>query len=110
VARGELAKAKTSEKAEKSVPAPVARGADLSYSWATEQKRGNPRTGTILMQPILANVAALAVASLFYLWRSHNEARQRRQRVLCQRVAYMLWVAAQNAEETGAPLAAAGRA
>lgn len=44
------------------------------------------------MQPILTNVAALAVASLFYLWRSHYEARQRRQSVLCQRVAYMLWV------------------
>jgi hypothetical protein len=62
------------------------------------------------MQPIVANVAALAVASLFYLWRSHYQGRQRRQRLLCQRVAYMLWVASQNAEQAEAPLAAPGRA
>jgi hypothetical protein len=55
------------------------------------------------MQPIVANVAALAVASLYYLWRSHHQAQQRRQR-LCQRVAYMLWVAAQCVEGADASL------
>jgi hypothetical protein len=48
------------------------------------------------MQPIVANMAALAVATLYYLWRAHY---QTRQRVLRQRVAYMLWVMAQGVEE-----------
>ncbi len=55
------------------------------------------------MQPIVANMAALAVASLYYLWRSHHQAQQRRRR-LCQRVAYMLWVAAQGVEGADASL------
>ena len=55
------------------------------------------------MQPIVANVAALAVASLYYLWRSHHQSQQRRLR-LRQRVAYMLWVAAQSVEGIDASL------
>ncbi len=59
-----------------------------------------PSTGSNLMYPILANVAALAVAALFYLWRSHYEARRQRQRLQRQRVAYLLWVIAERVEET----------
>jgi hypothetical protein len=55
------------------------------------------------MQPIVANMAALAVASLYYLWRAHYQAQQRHQR-LCHRVAYMLWVAAQSFEGADASL------
>jgi hypothetical protein len=47
------------------------------------------------MQPIVTNVAALAVASLFYLWRAHHRACQQR-RHLRERVAYMLWEMAQR--------------
>jgi len=54
------------------------------------------------MQPIVANMAALAVALLYYLWRSHYQIRQRRQRVLRQRVAHMLWVMAEKVEEPDA--------
>lgn len=46
------------------------------------------------MQTIVCNVSALAVASLFYYWRSYREGRVRHQRVLRERVAYMLWVMA----------------
>ena len=68
----------------------------MSYSLSTEQKRGFPSKGSILMQPIVTNVAALAVASLFYLWRTHHRACQQRQHLLRERVAYMLWVMAQR--------------
>jgi hypothetical protein len=51
------------------------------------------------MQPIVANVAALAVAALYYLWRSHYHLRLRRENLLRQRVAYMLWTIADQAEE-----------
>ncbi|HEY7309912.1 MAG TPA: hypothetical protein VH643_11180 [Gemmataceae bacterium] len=45
------------------------------------------------MQPIVTNMAALAVATLYYLWRAYHT-RQLRECVLRQRVAYMLWVMA----------------
>ncbi len=50
------------------------------------------------MQPILGNVAALAVALIFYTWRMFLSGRERKQRVLCERVAYMLWVMAEQAD------------
>jgi hypothetical protein len=58
-----------------------------------------PSTGFTFMHPIVANVAALAVAALFYLWRSHYEARRQRLRIKRQRVAYLLWVIAERIEE-----------
>lgn len=52
------------------------------------------------MQPIVVNVAALAVAVIFYVWRAHSQARlQRLFRLRCERVAFMLWVMAQQGEE-----------
>lgn len=50
------------------------------------------------MQPILPSAAALAVAVIFYTWRAWNDLHFRRQQFLHQRVAYMLWVVA-NQEE-----------
>jgi hypothetical protein len=61
------------------------------------------------MQPIVTNMAALAVASLFYAWRAYDHTRQRRTRVLCQRVAYMLWVVAQRIQKSDSGLTAAYR-
>lgn len=46
------------------------------------------------MQPIYCNLAALAIAVIFYAWREVYHARYLRERVLRERVAYMLWVAA----------------
>jgi hypothetical protein len=56
------------------------------------------------MQPIVTNMAALGVATLFYLWRAHYQTRLRRQRVLCQRVAYMLWVMAERIQNSDSGL------
>jgi hypothetical protein len=44
------------------------------------------------------NVAALAVAVLYYIWRGYHQARHARERVLRERVAYMLWVIAERIE------------
>ena len=55
------------------------------------------------MQPIVGNVAALAVALIFYTWRMFRTVQMRRQRVLSERVAYMLWVVADQAEASAAP-------
>jgi len=64
----------------------------------TEQKRGSPRDYPI-MQVLCCHVAALTVASIFYTWRSYSVELLGRHRRLRDRVAYMLWVAADLASE-----------
>jgi hypothetical protein len=57
------------------------------------------------MQPIWLNAAVLAVVALYYVWRATLQVRAQgrrggeRERVLCERVAYMLWVAADTIQE-----------
>ena len=51
------------------------------------------------MQIICCHVAALSVASIFYAWRSYAVELLGRHRLLRDRVAYMLWVAADLGEE-----------
>ena len=51
--------------------------------------------------PLDLQVAALAVAALYYLWRDGYAARlrrerARRERALRERVTYMLWIAARH--------------
>jgi hypothetical protein len=48
----------------------------------------------LLMPLIPCGFAALAVACIFYTWRAYTDALLRRQRMLRQRVTWMLWVAA----------------
>jgi hypothetical protein len=42
--------------------------------------------------------AIVAMAALYYAWRTCHEAHCRRAKVLPQRVAYMLWIMAQSEE------------
>lgn len=66
----------------------------VSYVWSTGRKRGSPFKATYSMQPIWANLAALAVAVIYYVWRESHQIRLRKDRALRERVAYMLWVMA----------------
>jgi hypothetical protein len=50
------------------------------------------------MPAISCSIAALTVASIFYTWRAYACELITRQRHLRQRVAYMLWCAAESAE------------
>ena len=43
-------------------------------------------------------VAAVSVAAIFSIWRGYAEVVIRRQRMLRERIAYMLWVAADEAD------------
>jgi hypothetical protein len=61
------------------------------------------------MQPIVTNLAALAVAMLFYLWRAHFQSLQRRHRRLCERVTFMLWIMAERIKGSDPSVAAIGR-
>jgi hypothetical protein len=42
-------------------------------------------------------VAAFTVASIFYAWRARQEIMDRRERQLRDRVAYLLWMVAEQA-------------
>ncbi len=50
------------------------------------------------MEPIMPSAAALAVAVIFYTWRAWQQVHYRRERLLRERVAYMLWVMADREE------------
>jgi hypothetical protein len=50
------------------------------------------------METIFCSFAALAVANLFYFWRGYHGNLVRRERVLRERVAYMLWIMANGVE------------
>lgn len=46
------------------------------------------------MQIAYCNLAVVTVTAIFYAWRNYHSAEERKQRVLRERVAYMLWVMA----------------
>lgn len=48
------------------------------------------------MQIVIGSLGALAIANIYYWYRSYRQAMIERQCRLCERVAYMLWVAAQH--------------
>ncbi len=50
------------------------------------------------MNPILASVAALAVACIYCIWRFYLRDLLRRRRLLSERVAYMLWIVADRGD------------
>lgn len=58
------------------------------------------------MQPLWGNVAALAIVFIFYTWRTYLNVLSRRERVLRERVAYLLWVLADRTELVGTHWAA----
>jgi hypothetical protein len=73
----------------------VASLAGESYSLATVQlaHRSNPRRG-IGMHAVALGIAALAIASIYYIWRTYREVKTHRDQILRERVALMLWKAA----------------
>jgi len=50
------------------------------------------------MNPLIVyNLAALTIAALYYVWRESHTSQLRRERLRRQRVALMLWSAANRA-------------
>ncbi len=48
------------------------------------------------MHLVIVNAAALVVALLYAGWRVHRHLAEKRQRLLRERVAYMLWVSTER--------------
>jgi hypothetical protein len=57
------------------------------------------------MQPLIGTFHVLAVAVIFSLWQAYRQVQLTRERRLRERVAYMLWVMANQVEERGSWLA-----
>lgn len=51
------------------------------------------------MNFVVCATSALAVASLFYVWRAYHQQIEHRDKMLRERVAYMLWVMANGVPE-----------
>jgi hypothetical protein len=51
------------------------------------------------MPTVYCNLCALAVATIFYGWREYQSRHDRRERVLRDRVTYMLWVMAERCRQ-----------
>jgi hypothetical protein len=49
------------------------------------------------MPAIALNLTALSIAAIYYLWRDGYHLRLIRKRILCERVAYLLWTSANHA-------------
>jgi hypothetical protein len=50
-----------------------------------------------MFQMVIGYVAVLAVASIYYTWREAYIAKHRKRSTLNERVAYMVWTAANRA-------------
>jgi hypothetical protein len=50
------------------------------------------------MHPMAGSIAALAVASIYFVWKRYYLFQQHQQRTLRERVAYLLWVMAVQIE------------
>jgi len=50
------------------------------------------------MQVICTNCAALVVAGIYYTWRAYFQLYWQRRQMLRERVAFMLWVMADQAD------------
>jgi hypothetical protein len=49
------------------------------------------------MQPLLSALPVMSVTSIFFAWNLYRHTLiERRRRQLCERVAYMLWVASDH--------------
>ena len=57
-----------------------------------------PSTDPKLMHAMAGSVAALAVASIYYVWKAYFQFQLQRERSLRERVAFMLWIVAHHVE------------
>jgi len=51
------------------------------------------------MHPLVGSIATLAVSIIFYTWQLYSQIRVQKQRTLRERVAFMLWVMANEDED-----------
>jgi hypothetical protein len=66
------------------------------------------REKVVSMQPLIGTFHVLAVTVIFCLWQAYRQALLVREWRLRERVAYMLWVMANQVEEAGTPVCRSG--
>jgi hypothetical protein len=56
------------------------------------------------MQPFLTALPVVSISAIFFVWDLyHHERERRRKRRLCERVAYLLWVASDYVKDGSTP-------
>jgi hypothetical protein len=50
------------------------------------------------METLPLVICTLAIVAIYYVWQAYRFLLRRRQQVVRERVAYMLWIAAQQSE------------
>jgi hypothetical protein len=50
------------------------------------------------MNALVCTIPTLAISSIYCIWHAHLLRQRRRERILCDRVTYMLWVLANRVE------------
>ena len=65
-----------------------------------EQNGGRSFKGILNMNPMLCNFAAIAVALVYCTWQRHLNSSWRKERLLRKRVAWMLWMMAEQGEKS----------
>jgi hypothetical protein len=58
---------------------------------------GRDQEGTAVVELLTCNAAVLAIAALYFAWKDRVLKAARRRHALRQRVAYLLWAAAERA-------------
>jgi hypothetical protein len=65
-----------------------------------EREKDSPSTGLVgsFMESLL--ICTLAIVGIYYVWLAYRSLLRQRHQVLRERVAYMLWIAAERTEQT----------
>jgi hypothetical protein len=58
------------------------------------------------MHLIMLGVATLAIAALFFIWRSYRQVKDHHEQTLRERVAFMVWTASQRDSRARLPIVA----
>ena len=73
------------------------RNRGLRWSVARNRSSGCDQEDTAVVELLTCNFAVLAIAALYFTWKDRVVKASRRRTVLRQRVAYLLWAAAERA-------------
>ena len=69
----------------------------VRWSVARNRTTGCDQEDTAVVELLTCNFAVLAIAALYFTWKDRVVKAARRRTVLRQRVAYLLWAAAERA-------------
>ena len=78
-------------------PPPICPSGTPPYGWLSPAPdTGRAQEDTAVVELLTCNAAVLAIAALYYAWKDRVVKAAAKRKVLRQRVAYLLWAAAER--------------